>query len=165
MFKDEKCPFSKNHYFKTTLLRQRMSRRLSGRERAGSTLPFQDHQNSVAERLPSVRDPTASDVIQPRMTRFGRSPIMAGICPPTRTAGSRPIPGQNGRIPAVWPGFGSSPTKSLVGVEVESEIVWGAGFPVGRGAGFPVVGVGIVVGRRAKFPVIRWFRQVGFKRR
>jgi len=90
MFKDEKCPFSKNHYFKTTLLRQRMSRRLSGRERAGSTLPFQDHQNSVAERLPSVRDLTASDVIQPRMTRFGRSPIMAGICPPTRTAGSRP---------------------------------------------------------------------------
>lgn len=168
----------------------RTSRRLSGRERAGSTSLFQDHQNSMAGRLPSVQDLAASGVIQPQTTRSGCSWFLQsqpGFVPPTRTAKSRlsirdpahpgpkwpdpddlswirPIPGQNGRIPVIWLGFGSCPTRSLIEVEVESKIVWGAGFLVGRGARFPVDGVGIVVGRNAEFPAIRWLRRVGFKR-
>jgi hypothetical protein len=51
-----------------------------------------------------------------------------------------------GPSPARRLGSGSSPTRSSFRVEVESEIVWGAGFLVGRGAGFSVVGVRIVVG-------------------
>jgi hypothetical protein len=74
-----------------------MSRRLSRRERAGYTSPFQDHQNSVVGRLPSVQDPAASGVIQPRTTKSGRSWFLQsrpGSISPTRTAGIRLFPDQ-----------------------------------------------------------------------
>jgi hypothetical protein len=67
---------------------------------------------------------------------------------PGQTAGIRPIPVQNGRISAgIWLFTDQERGRALdcLGCCVFFRWVCDAGFPVGRGAGFPVVGVGDVV--------------------
>jgi hypothetical protein len=58
----------------------------------------------------------------------------------------RPFSEQNGQIPPGWPESGPSPTRSVVGVMVQSETIWIFGRLGSE-----------LCGWRAEFPAVWWF--------
>jgi hypothetical protein len=124
---------------------------------------------------PYDRDPAHPRTERPDSTVCPGSGLSPTICPDQahpppqlHDPGSMSeIRANLGRIPIVclgsspssagWPGSGPSPTRRVVGVVVQSEIVWGAGFSV--------VGVGVMVAGVLSFWRCNGFQGSGFNRR